>query len=162
LVDGEVVEVPGAGGVHVTLMLRIFDILRAFVDAHALGMIYPVSFTYKLGRNPDILRIPDISFITSGRIPEEWPPVGYSEVVPDLAVEIVSPTNSAADLRRRTQDYLGAGVSQVWIVWPDDESVSVYADNMTPTELSSDDRLDGGDVLPGFSVKVGDLFAHER
>jgi Uma2 family endonuclease len=78
--------------------------------------------------------------------------------VPPLTVEVVSPGNSALELRRRTRDYLEAGVSIVWVVWPEERSISVYRGSMTPVELTADDTLDGGDVLPGFSVKVADLF----
>ena len=161
LVDGEVVEMPTAGGIHVAIMLHIFDMLRPFIREHNLGRIYPDSFGYLLLRDPDVLRIPDISFITFDRLPEDWPPVAYSEVVPDLVVEIVFPGNSAAEMRRRTRDYVDAGVSLIWIAWPEDRSVSVYAGSLIPVELESDDILDGGDVLPGFSIAVAELFAYE-
>jgi Uma2 family endonuclease len=104
------------------------------------------------------LRIPDISFISSTDIPADWPPLGYVEVVPSLIIEVVSPGNSAAEIRRRIRDYIGAGVSMVWVIWPDDHSVSVHAETLNSIELQSDDVLDGGEVLPGFSVRVADLF----
>ncbi len=162
LVDGEVVELPGAGGYHATLSLFIFDLVRAYVKEHDLGLMYPDGMTYLLQRNPDVLRIPDASFIASSNIPNDWPPMGYSEVMPSLVVEVVSPSNTAAEIRRRTKDYVGAGVSLVWIVWPEDQSISVHAGTLDSTELSAGQSLDGGDVLPGFSVTVGDLFKISR
>ncbi len=158
LIDGEVVELPGAGGYHATLVLHIFDLLRAHIRAHDLGLIYPDNLTYLFQRDPDILRIPDISFISASAVPTDWPPMGYIEVVPSLVIEVVSPSNSAAEIRRRIRDYVGADVSMVWVIWPDDRSVSVYTATLDSKELQSDELLDGGTVLPGFSVRVADLF----
>lgn len=158
LVDGEVVELPGAGGYHATLALFIFDLLRAFVKERGLGLMYPDGVTYLLKRDPDVLRIPDVSFIAAADITDDWPPMGYIEVTPSLVIEVVSPGNTAAEIRRRIRDYVDAGVPLVWIIWPTDQSVSVYAGTVNSTELHADDTLDGGDVLPGFSVKVADLF----
>jgi Uma2 family endonuclease len=102
--------------------------------------------------------IPDVSFVPLERLPEGGPTASYMSVPPGLAVEVVSPGNSALELRRRTRDYLEAGVSIVWVVWPEERSISVYRGSMTPLELTAEDTLDGGDVLPGFSVKVANLF----
>ena len=162
LVDGEVVELPGAGGYHATLVLHIFDLVRAYVQAHDLGLLYPDALTYSLQRSPDVLRIPDISFIASTDIPDDWPPIGYVDVVPSLVIEVISPGNSAAEIRRRIRDYVDAGVSMVWVVWPDDRSVSVHAATLNSIELQSDDMLDGGDVLQGFRIRVANLFDIRR
>ena len=162
LVDGEVVELPGAGGFHATLLLHIFDLLRQHVFDNDLGLVYPDGLTYRLASSPDILRIPDISFIASTRIPDDWPPLGYVETTPGLVVEIVSPGNSAADLHRRTRDFIAAGTDIVWIVWPEDRSVTEHRGSLDAREFHFGDTLDGGDVLPGFSVQVADLFDVER
>ncbi|CAN5541998.1 hypothetical protein BH23CHL2_BH23CHL2_09290 [soil metagenome] len=158
LVDGEVVEMPGSTMSHSEFVVIIFTLLRSYVLKHDLGRVYPDGLSYLLRRNPDTLRIPDVSFIPRDRLPAEGPQESYADIIPGLVVEVVSPGNSAVELRRRTRDYVDSGVEQVWIVWPDDRSVSVYAGSMTPLELAAEDTLDGGDVLPGFSVPVADLF----
>lgn len=158
LVDGEAVEMPGSTMRHSALVATIFSLLRAYVLENQLGQVFPDGLSYLLRRDPDTIRIPDVSFIPRERLPPDGPQESYADIVPGLVVEVVSPGNSAAELRRRTRDYVDAGVAQVWIVWPDDRTVSAYAGSMTPTELTSEDTLEGGDVLPGFSVPVADLF----
>lgn len=158
LVDGEVVETPGSTMLHAEFVVLIFMLLRAYVQEHDLGRVYPDGLSYLLRRNPDTLCIPDVSFIPRDRLPADGPQEGYADIIPGLVVEVVSPGNSAAELRRRTRDYVDAGVEQVWIVWPDDRSVSVHAGSLTATELTSEDVLEGGELLPGFSVRVADLF----
>jgi len=158
LVDGEVVEVPGSTWLHAALVAQIFTLIHAYARQHDLGRVFPDGLTYLLGTDPDTMRIPDVSFVPQERLPEGGPTTSYVPVPPGLAVEVVSPSNSALELRRRIHDYLTAGVSLVWVVWPEERSVSVYQGSMTPLELTADDTLDGGDVLPGFSVPVADLF----
>jgi Uma2 family endonuclease len=157
LVDGEVIEEPGSSMRHAAIVALIFSTLRAFVLQAGLGQVFPDGLAYLLLTDPDTVRIPDVSFIPSDRLPASGPTEGYSTILPALAVEVVSPGNSALELRRRTRDYLEAGVSIVWVVWPEDRSISVYRGSMTPLELTADDALDGGDVLPGFSVTVAEL-----
>ncbi len=158
LVEGEVVEVPTPAYRHMFLMRLIFRLLDRFVIEQRLGEVFPDGLSYLVTHTPDTLRVPDVSFIANARMPAE----GFGLFVPfapDFAVEIVSPGDTAADLRRKVRQYLHAGVRLVWVVWPDDRTVSVYIiGNDVPRELRGDDELDGSDVLPGFRVRVGDLF----
>lgn len=158
LVDGELVELPGAGVIHALVAGLIYRLLHTFCSEHDLGIVLQDGVGYILARDPDTLRIPDVSFIARERISSESAPEGFSETIPNLTVEVMSPGNSALELRRKIRDYFGAGVSQVWVVWPDERTVSIYSGSMIPMELGPDDTLDGGDVLPGFSVRVADLF----
>ena len=158
LISGEVVEVPGSTWLHAAIVARIFTIIHAYAREHNLGAVFPDGLTYLLLTDPDTMRIPDISFVPRERLPEGGPTTSYMAVPPGLAVEVVSPSNSALELRRRIQDYLEAGVSLVWVVWPEEQSISVYQGTMTPLELTASDTLNGGHVLPGFSVKVAELF----
>lgn len=158
LVDGEVVEVQGKSMLQASIIGCIFTIIHAFARQHKLGRAFVGGPSYLLLSDPDTLRIPDVSFIPRERMPEGRPTTTYMTVPPGLVVEVVSPSNSALELRRRTRDYLAAGVDVVWVVWPEEQSVSVYLGSMTPLELTADDTLDGGDLLPGFSAKVAELF----
>jgi Uma2 family endonuclease len=158
LVRGELVEMPGAGGVHGLLVRLLLRILDPFVVAHDLGEVFADGVGYIIHRHPDVVRIPDVSFIARARIPEGGIPESYIPFAPDLAVEIVSPTDRAEDVYGKVREYLEAGTRMVWVAWPRYRSVVVYTPNANPRELGPDDELDGGEVLPGFRVRVSELF----
>lgn len=162
LVRGELVEMPGTGAEHGTIAMEIIAALLAFVRPRTLGRVYAGDVTYILARNPDTLRIPDVSFVAQERIAQHGIPKGYWPFPPDLAVEIVSPNDRADAVGAKVDEYLAAGVRLVWVVWPDTSSVMVYTLDEEPREYSEGDTLDGGEVLPGFSVLVRDLFTIEQ
>lgn len=162
LVDGEVVEMPGAGALHGIILFALAQLLNDFVRRHNLGLVMPDGVGYLLSRQPDQLRIPDTSFVAWDRVPDEGAPEGFWDGAPTLAVEVVSPHDRADDVYRRVRDYLEAGSNQVWVLWPKTRRVSVYRPNADTRELGPDATLDGGDILPGFSVRVGDLFEVRR
>lgn len=161
LVDGELVEVPGAGAVHNLIVRLLARLLDEFMLGQDLGVVCTDGTSYVLRRQPDQVRIPDVSFVSWERVPETGVPVGYWPMPPDLAVEIVSPEDRATEVREKAHDYVAAGVRAVWILWPHDRSVTVYAGGSTD-ELGPEDTLSGGDLLPGFQVLIGDLFAVRR
>ncbi len=158
---GELVEVPGAGWLHSYLVSLLSDLLTAFVREHRLGLVFPDGLGYVLANDPDILRIPDVSFIARERIPKGGLPQGYCPIPPDLAVEIVSPGDAATELRKKVREYLDAGVKLVWVLWPEERAVTVYPAGAAPQELGPEDELSGGGVLPGFGVQVARLFEQE-
>ena len=102
-----------------------------------------------------------MSYIRWERVPETGVPIRYYPVPPDLAVEVVSPDDRAAEVRAKARDYIAAGVQQVWILGPDEQAITVQSTSSTQ-ELGADDELDGGDLLPGFRVRVADLFQVRR
>jgi Uma2 family endonuclease len=162
LIDGEVVEVPGAGALHAMIVFALARLLEDFVRQHDLGLVIPDGLAYVLWRGPDQVRIPDVSFVSWDRVPEEGIPEGFWEGAPTLAIEVVSPNDRADDIHHRVQDYLQAGSKQVWVLWPRHQSLSVYRPDADTRELGPDALLDGADILPGFSVRVGDLFDVQR
>lgn len=162
LIDGEVVEVPGAGGLHGALGFKLLRMLDDFVQLHDLGLVMPDGLDYVLRRGPDQLRIPDVSFMAWERIPETGIPEGFWEGPPTIAVEVVSPHDRADDIHAKVQDYLEAGARQVWVMWPRTRSMTVYDATHGVRELGADATLDGGSELPGFTVRVGDLFEVRR
>jgi len=162
LIDGELVKVPGAGALHTMIVFAPARLLEDFVRKHELGLVMPGGLAYVLHRNPDQIRIPDVSFIGWGSLPEDGIPEGFWEVPPTLAVEVVSPDDLAEDFHARVQDYLEAGSSQVWVLWPRRSSVSVYRPGADTRELGPDSLIDGGDILPGFSTQVSHLFDVQR
>jgi Uma2 family endonuclease len=162
LVDGELVEVPGAGALHAMIVFALARLLEDFARQHELGLVLPDGLAYVLRRGPDQVRIPDVSFIAWEHVPDEGIPEGFWEGPPTLAVEVVSPNDRADDTHDRVQDYLEAGTRQVWVLWPRRRSISVYSPGADTCELGPDAVLNGGDMLPGFTVRVGDLFEVPR
>ncbi len=107
-------------------------------------------------QDPDSVRGPDVYFFSIERSPT--PPTGYGEVVPDLVVEIRSPSDRNRAIREKVSEYLAAGVRLVWVVDPETRTAVVYSGNMRGVEHGEDDTITGGDVLPGFACKVAQFF----
>jgi Uma2 family endonuclease len=163
LVDGEPIEVPGASPLHGLLSALVLRLIGAYTHERDLGLAFGDGTGYILRRAPDVVRIPDVSFVSWARVPEEGvPEEGYWPFAPDLAVEIVSPGDRANDVHDKVREYLAAGAAMVWVLWPRPQSATVYGPDGVARELGPDAELDGGDVLPGFRVRVRDLFAVRR
>lgn len=162
LVDGEVVEVSGANDLHHHIMVVLFKLLDRHVEQHDLGLVRPDGLPYIIRRNPDVVRIPDVSFVDWDRVPEGEAPEFFWNGPPSLAVEIVSPSDRTNEIHAKAQGYLEAGTHQVWVLWPRQRSMTIYDADGNVWDLGPDAQLEGGDVLPGFSVRVGDLFDVRR
>ena len=107
---------------------------------------------------PNDVRMPDVSFISADKV-AKFPSRGWLDVAPDLAVEVVSPTDSASTVQLKAHDYVRAGVPLVWVVFPESRTVEVRrAGTSTIEVLGEGDTLSGGDVLPGFSAPVSEIF----
>ena len=157
LVDGVLVEKP-MGKLESMLAGKVLLILRGYVDPRDLGLFTVPDGMMRLA--PAIIRAPDVSFIAWDQIPPgPLTEASLAAVVPDLAVEVLSPSNTKAEMARKRQEYFTAGVRLVWEVDPPSRTVAVYTDPERPTVLDSTMTLDGGDVLPGFRAAVSDLFA---
>jgi Uma2 family endonuclease len=159
LVHGELVEMPGAGGVHGVIVMVICEYLRAAMRALGGGYVALDGVGYIVARDLDVVRVPDASFVAQERIPPEGIPVAHWPFAPDIAVEVCSPGDRAEDLHVKVGEYLAGGSRLVVVVWPRTRSVTRYEADGTARELGPDDVLDGGDVLPTFRVRVADLFA---
>ncbi len=108
---------------------------------------------------PTQLRGPDVSYVRADRIPPGGVPDAFWPIPPDLAVEIVSPSETANEVREKVRDFLAADTPLVWVVYPRTKEVVVHtADDLART-YSEDDMIEYPDVLPGFSCKVAELFA---
>jgi Uma2 family endonuclease len=100
----------------------------------------------------------ECSFVAAGRFENDEPPVGYSPVVPDLAVEILSPNDRAQEILDKVGEYLDAGVRIVWVIDPQERRANGYRSLTNVRTLSPEDDLDGEDVLPGFRCRLADIF----
>ncbi|WP_448576561.1 Uma2 family endonuclease [Thermomicrobium sp.] len=150
---------PGAGGILAAIVVRLVLLLHQFVTSRRIGLVFGDGLGYILRRNPDTVRIPDVSVVRWERVPATGIPEGFWPGAPDLAVEIVSPHDRAEEVHERVRDYLGAGVRLVWVLWPKSRTVTVYWPDGTARELGPDEKVSGGDVLPGFDMTVSELFA---
>ena len=158
LVDGELVELPGAGVLHTLIVGLVYKLIDAFATERDLGLAFPDGMGYVIRQNPDLLRIPDVSFVSWGRVPEEGVPEGFWYMAPDLAVEVVSPNDRADDVHEKVREYLQTGSKAVWVMWPKQRSVTTYTPDGVARELGPEEELDGGDALAGFRMRVGGLF----
>ncbi len=156
LVRGELIEMPPPKRIHGRLVARLILLIGAFISERRLGEILAES-GFMLAESPDTVRAPDVAFISNARLKPATN--DYDRVAPDLAVEVVSPGNTVGMMHDKIAQYFAAGVRQVWLVFPESRAVHVYRSAKQVTILDGSDMLDGGDVLPGFSVPVSAVFA---
>ena len=159
LVEGELIVIAPAGGRHG----RIANTIAYLLTGHSLGgrggTVFAAETGFVLRRDPDTVRAPDVAFISADRLGPDGAPPGYLEMAPDLAVEVVSPNDSAASVQSKVEEWLGAGTRLVWVAYPDTQSVAVYRSLHEAEVLSESDTLGGAPVLAGFAVPVRNLFA---
>ena len=137
---------------------RLAVLMAAHIVENRLGKFFLAETGFLLGRDPDTVRAPDISFIRKDHLPSPLPEDAYWPGAPDLAVEIVSPGDTFRELDEKVQAWLDAGAKLVWVVNPKWRSVSVYRSAADIKILTENDQLTGEDVLPGFTCRVGDIF----
>ncbi len=158
LTGGELIMMSPAGTRHGRIAMRLGSIIERHVRQHDAGAVYAAETGFQIAHNPDTVRAPDVAFVARERIPPEGEPDGYWAIAPDLVVEVISPHDSAAYIQEKVIEWLEAGVRSVWVVYPDARSVVVHEPSGHAATLREDDILDGGDVLPGFSCKVQEIF----
>jgi len=162
LVGGRLITEPPASYDHGRVGLRILRILARFVEEQELGEVISLETGFLLARDPDTVRAPDVAFISRETLERAGEIRGFFPGAPDLAVEVLSPSERAADVHAKVADYLAAGTRVVWVVDPQCEQVSVYRSLLGPRILACDEELGGEDVLPGFCVTVSDFFSPLR
>ena len=135
---------------------QIGHAIQEYLDAHPIGELLP-EMDYQTERGPDTVRRPDVSFLTHARAKA----VGDREIpylAPDLAVEVLSPSNRAGEMATKIAEYFAKGTRLIWLADPKKRTVAVYAPDALPYILGNGEFLDGADVLPGFRVAVNRLF----
>jgi len=158
LIRGELRRVSPTGGEHAGILIELGFHLRGFAGQRGLGRVFGGDPGIILARNPDTLLAPDLAFVRADRLPPPNELPGFFRIVPDLVVEIVSPSDPPRDVEEKVALCLAAGVRLVWLVHPARRTVTVYAPNDQPRVLGPADTLDGGDVLPGFRLPVAAVF----
>jgi Uma2 family endonuclease len=163
--DGKVELVRGvprvhepAGGRHGWVQSNLSALLTPFVHARRLGRVFNDGVGYELLALPRTVRNPDTSFVRAEHLPPGGPQRGFLKMAPDLAVEILSPDESAWELEEKLDDYRAAGTPLLWVLNPGRRTVRIVSADAPDRWLRGDEVLDGGAVIPGFQCRVSDLF----
>ena len=160
LIRGVLVPKMPTGRPHSEAVIRTGSLLTSYSDANDYGTAYAGEPGYRLERDPDTVRAPDIAWFAPGRLPEDIQ--GYPEIAPDLAIEVKSPSNSNPEMASKAEMWLSYGSQQVWVEDPERTTIIIYRSGADPVTLGEDDILDGGDLLPGFTTEVWRLFRRRR
>ena len=154
LVDGEI-RVSPAGDRHSAIALALAARLLTFVKEHRLGHVMGADAGFRLpGGN---VRSPDASFVATGRFPNDRPTEDWGRLAPDLAVEVISPSDRPRRILDKVGEYLEAGVRLVWVIDPQRPAAVVYRSLTDVREVGIDESLDGEHVVPGFRCRLADV-----
>jgi len=157
LIDGKVISLSPPNARHGKCSHTISRLLGNFVDARKCGEVL-VEAGFILCRKPDTVRAPDVMYLSNARMPPGGIPNEYLPVPPDLAVEVVSPTDRSSDVTEKVASFLAAGVKVVWVVDPASRSAQVHRVGQPVVALTEDGALTASDLLPGFSLPLKDIF----
>jgi Uma2 family endonuclease len=152
---GELVEMPPPKSGHALTAMKIAEVLLRHISKD-IGHVL-VEAAYQLSETPPTIRQPDVSFLSARRL-KQTSEDKYFQGAPDLAIEVISPGNSAADLEEKIEQYLAAGGRAVWVVYPKLRRVHVHRADGTITALTGDQQLTAEDFLPSLSISVASLF----
>jgi Uma2 family endonuclease len=159
LLEGELRKMSPPGSVHGYVTMEVSYRLAEHVRRNSLGSVFAAETGFRIGRNPDTVLAPDVSFIRKERIGVTGIPTAFYPEAPALVVEVVSPADTAEEVDDKMHRWFAAGVELAWVVYPSGRTVTVYNGLDSIRVLSENDMLDGGSVVPGFTCRVGDLFA---
>ncbi|HEX6853638.1 MAG TPA: Uma2 family endonuclease [Candidatus Polarisedimenticolaceae bacterium] len=155
---GCVVSEPPTGFAHGDAAGRVAAAIGAHARATRSGRLIVAEAGFLLASDPDTVRCPDVAFVSASRLALVRDGRRAFPGPPDLAVEVVSPSNSPGEMHAKVADYLAAGSKLVWVVDPETKTVAVYRTLLAPRFLGADDVLDGEDVVPGFTLPVAEIF----
>ncbi len=155
LVDGEIVVSP-ASVLHGEIALKIAHIIATFLDDHPIGKVYGdnVGLVFPTGN----LRSPDAFFVRTEKLPGGKSPVTFGELVPDLAVEVLSPGDRPRNVANKIGEFLECGVPLVWVVDPDAQTVTAYRSLSNIQQFTATDTISAEPILPGFTCLVSRFF----
>lgn len=160
LIKGELIKVsPPPGHEHGLVAMNIAGPLFEYIKRKNLGKVYAAETGFLLEQDPDTVRAPDAAFVRRERIEKAGPVKGYWIGAPDLAVEVISPSDTVRGVEGKVAEWLASGARAVWVVSPKLHTVTVYRSLKDIVVLTENDTLDGGDVIPGFQIPVAEIFA---
>jgi Uma2 family endonuclease len=158
LVRGVVVREPAPGGRHGQIWTAMVTALNGYVQDHGLGVVL-INTLFVLDRAQETARVPDIAFLRAGRAGMTPLPEHALSGAPDLAVEILSPSNRWAAMQEKVSDYLAVGAAAVWVIDPRHRHVIVHESDTPSAVYSSGDVLTAPALLPGFALPIDAVFS---
>jgi Uma2 family endonuclease len=158
LIEGELRKMTPPGYEHGIVGQSLAWRLAAFVHQHQLGHVPLAETGFLIGHDPDTVRAPDVSFVSMTQVQRCGLPVSYFPEAPALAVEVVSPDDTAEEVDSKIRQWLAAGTKLAWVVYPRGRTVTVYRSLEDIRVLTDKDQLDGEDVVHGFQCQVADIF----
>jgi Uma2 family endonuclease len=159
LVNGELEKMPPPGFPHGRIAMRLGIYVGQFILEHGLGEAVATDTGFKLTSNPDTVLAPDFAFITTERFREGKDTEGYWLGPPDLAVEVLSPSDRAGKVKQEIARWFSFGTRQIWIVDPKHSNITVYRSPSDSTVFSGSDFLEAQDLLPGFRISLERIFS---
>jgi Uma2 family endonuclease len=157
LINGELRTMPPAGFEHGAIVIRLSRLLANHVEAHKLGIVVGAETGFLLRRSPDLVRGADIAFVVQSKVSIPLPKTFWPGA-PDLAVEVLSPSDTVEEIEEKISDYLVAGSRLVWVVNPKRKTVAAHRPSANPVILAATELLQGGDVVPGFECAIHQIF----
>jgi Uma2 family endonuclease len=161
IVNGQRVDIPPMSAYATWLASRLHIRLGLYAEDKGLGMSV-TEMLFVLDAEHNLRRRPDVAFVSTARWPLDraLPSTGDWDVVPDLAVEVISPNDVFKDMLAKVREYFHYGVQVVWVIAPEEQQVYVYDAPAHVRILTVQDELTGGEVVPGFRISLGHLFQH--
>ena len=161
LVNGEIVEMPPPNFQHGYVAGKIYGALAESVRESRAGFVAvgDPGFRLALPDDPERVRAPDVCFVSAERFPGGKVPTKFVSGAPDLAVEVLSPSESAAEIHQKVRDYLEGGAKLVWLFSAEAKTVAVFRADGSGRFLTAKDTLTGEPLLPGFSLDLGEFFS---
>ena len=158
LIRGEIVIMNPSGAAHGHIVVELTLRVAQFVRGNSLGVVFGAETGFVLARNPDTVRAPDVAFVRKARIAEIGLPHQFFPGPPDLAIEVVSPSDRASDLEAKVQDWLAHGCLSVWVVNSHRRTVAIYAHGIEARTFTDEDVLEDPELLPGLRIVVEALW----
>jgi len=158
LEGGRLIRMAPASSKPSIVAMRAGSRLSSFVEAYRLGVCGGADWGFRLWENPDTVRAPDVGFVSAERIPAEGIPAGYWPGAPDLAIEVISPSNRLAEVLKKVSEYLTAGTRLVWVLYPEERIAVIYRATGTTEIAGETGTLSGEDVVPGFALALTDIW----
>ena len=159
LIEGKLRRLRYCGHLHGWIVVRVSCLLGDHVKKEGTRGAYLGRPGFLIARDPDTVRTPDVGLVRRARAPED--PDDFYPGPPDLAVEVVDWEDRIREVDEKAKAWLDAGAQMVWVVWPNNRTITVYRPGARPVTLRQQDTLEGGDVLPGFQCRVAEVFADE-
>jgi len=160
IVDGRIIEVPSKGVYAAVIAMRLKERIAAIAEPQRLGVTF-IETMFILDIDTNLRRRPDVAYVSAERWPLDrpMPTEGEIEVVPDLVIEIISPSDRSGEVSKKTRDYFRHNVRQVWIVQPETREIFIHRPTKSIELFEEGVVLKAEDILPGLRIPIAGLFS---